>query len=82
MDYGETMTISPSAAEGLTAPVTDGVAKSEKVAHYITKANLVTSSVAGEAPIALCGEVWVPGRSLHRYELCTSCKSTFENQTL
>lgn len=82
MDYGEIMTISPSAAEGSTMPVSNGVAKNEKVAHYISKSNLVESSVTGRAPIALCGDVWIPGRSPERYELCPDCKSTFENQKL
>lgn len=82
MNYGVTMTISSSINEGLIAPVTEGAVKPEKVAHYISKVNLVTSSITGEAPIALCGDVWIPGRSPERYELCPDCKSIFENQKL
>jgi hypothetical protein len=37
--------------------------------------------LSGDAVIALCGKVWVPGRDPNRYPVCPTCKEIFGGLT-
>ena len=53
----------------------------ERFAHYVRKEKILESALSGDAVIALCGKVWVPGRDPNRYPVCPTCKEIFSGLT-
>ena len=53
----------------------------ERFAHYVRKEKILESALSGDAVIALCGKVWVPGRDPNRYPVCPTCKEIFGGLT-
>ncbi len=49
----------------------------ERFAHYVRKEKILESALSGDAVIALCGKVWVPGRDPQRFPVCPACKEIF-----
>jgi hypothetical protein len=49
----------------------------ERFAHYVRKEKILESALSGDAVIALCGKVWVPGRDPNRFPVCPACKEIF-----
>ena len=49
----------------------------DRFAHYVRKEKILESALSGDAVIALCGKVWVPGRDPNRYPVCPTCKEIF-----
>lgn len=49
----------------------------DRFAHYVRKEKILESALSGDAVIALCGKVWVPGRDPNRYPVCPACKELF-----
>ena len=45
------------------------------------KEKILESALSGDAVIALCGKVWVPGRDPNRYPVCPTCKEIFSGLT-
>lgn len=50
----------------------------ERFAHYVKKEKILESALSGDAVVALCGKVWVPGRDPGRFPVCPTCKEIFE----
>jgi hypothetical protein len=50
----------------------------ERFAHYVRKEKILESALSGDAVIALCGKVWVPGRDPNRFPVCPACKEIFQ----
>lgn len=46
----------------------------DRFSHYVRKEKILESALSGDAVVALCGKVWVPGRDPQRYPVCPSCK--------
>ena len=53
----------------------------ERFSHYVKKEKILESALSGDAVIALCGKVWVPGRDPNRYPVCPTCKEIFSGLT-
>jgi Protein of unknown function (DUF3039) len=53
----------------------------DRFAHYVRKEKILESALSGDAVIALCGKVWVPGRDPNRYPVCPTCKEIFGGLT-
>ncbi|TYC17279.1 DUF3039 domain-containing protein [Actinomadura syzygii] len=51
----------------------------ERFAHYVKKAKITESAVAGTPVIALCGKVWVPNRDPKKFPVCPECKEIYES---
>ena len=49
-----------------------------KTFHYVKKEKIVESAVMGNAVVALCGKVWVPGRDPQKFPVCPTCKEIYE----
>jgi hypothetical protein len=49
----------------------------DRFAHYVRKEKILESALSGDAVIALCGKVWVPGHDPNRYPVCPTCKEIF-----
>ncbi|WP_083542121.1 DUF3039 domain-containing protein [Kribbia dieselivorans] len=50
----------------------------ERFSHYVRKEKIVESAVTGAPVTALCGKVWVPGRTPDRFPVCPDCKRIYE----
>ncbi|MGI4895448.1 MAG: DUF3039 domain-containing protein [Janthinobacterium lividum] len=50
----------------------------ERFSHYVKKDKIMESALSGDAVIALCGKVWVPGRDPKRFPVCPTCKEIYE----
>lgn len=50
----------------------------ERYSHYVKKEKIVESAVMGNAVVALCGKVWVPGRDPQKFPVCPTCKEIYE----
>lgn len=50
----------------------------ERYSHYVKKDKIVESAVMGNAVVALCGKVWVPGRDPQKFPVCPTCKEIYE----
>ncbi len=50
----------------------------ERFAHYVKKEKILESALSGDAVIALCGKVWVPGRDPKKFPVCPMCQEVFE----
>ena len=50
----------------------------ERFAHYVRKDKIMDSAMSGEAVVALCGKVWVPGRDPKKFPVCPTCKEIYE----
>ena len=50
----------------------------ERYSHFVKKGKIVESAVMGNAVIALCGKVWVPGRDPNRFPVCPACKEIID----
>ncbi len=50
----------------------------ERFAHYVRKEKILDSALSGEAVLALCGKVWVPGRDPQRFPVCPTCKEIYQ----
>jgi hypothetical protein len=44
----------------------------------VKKEKIVESAVMGNAVVALCGKVWVPGRDPQKFPVCPTCKEIYE----
>jgi hypothetical protein len=65
-----------------TTPQTqDSDGDHDRFAHYVRKEKILESALSGDAVIALCGKVWVPGRDPNRYPVCPTCKEIFSGLT-
>ncbi|PQZ86162.1 hypothetical protein CQ018_19055 [Arthrobacter sp. MYb227] len=51
----------------------------ERFAHYVQKEKIMESAFTGDAVIALCGKVWVPGRDPNKFPVCPECKEIYES---
>jgi hypothetical protein len=51
----------------------------ERFAHYVRKEKILESALSGDAVIALCGKVWVPGRDPARFPVCPACKEIYDS---
>ncbi|MDQ1667104.1 MAG: hypothetical protein QOH75_3135 [Actinomycetota bacterium] len=61
-----------------TTPQTShGDGDHDRFAHYVRKEKILESALSGDAVIALCGKVWIPGRDPNRYPVCPACKEIF-----
>lgn len=50
----------------------------ERFSHYVRKEKILESALSGQAVVALCGKVWVPGRDPKRFPVCPVCKEIYE----
>ncbi|MFC7456436.1 DUF3039 domain-containing protein [Brachybacterium sp. GCM10030267] len=50
----------------------------DRFAHYVRKDKITQAALDGTPVIALCGKVWVPGRSPDKYPVCPECKEIYE----
>jgi hypothetical protein len=50
----------------------------ERFSHYVRKDKILKSALGGNAVVALCGKVWVPGRDPKKYPVCPECKKIFD----
>ncbi|MBA2768593.1 MAG: DUF3039 domain-containing protein [Sporichthyaceae bacterium] len=65
-------------AEVETTPRTShGDGDHDRFAHYVRKEKILESALSGDAVVALCGKVWVPGRDPQRFPVCPTCKEIF-----
>ena len=64
-----------------TPQVSHGDGDHDRFAHYVRKEKILESALSGDAVIALCGKVWVPGRDPNRYPVCPTCKEIFSGLT-
>lgn len=53
----------------------------ERFAHYVRKEKILESALSGDAVVALCGKVWVPGRDPQRFPVCPACKEIFDSMS-
>ena len=50
----------------------------DRFAHYVRKEKILESALSGDAVIALCGKVWVPGRDPQKFPVCPTCKEIYD----
>ncbi|GGB98716.1 DUF3039 domain-containing protein [Cellulomonas carbonis] len=50
----------------------------ERFSHYVRKEKILESAMTGNAVVALCGKVWVPGRDPQKFPVCPICKEIYE----
>lgn len=50
----------------------------ERLAHYVTKSEIVRSNVEGVEVEALCGKRWIPHRDPSRYPICRTCEEIMD----
>lgn len=50
----------------------------EKFSHYVKKEDILESALSGEAVVALCGKVWIPGRDPNKFGVCPTCREIYE----
>jgi hypothetical protein len=53
----------------------------DRFAHYVRKEKILESALSGDAVVALCGKVWIPGRDPNRFPVCPTCKEIFGGLT-
>lgn len=56
----------------------DGTGDHERLSHYVSKEDIVRSSMTGEPVFALCGKKWTPTRNPENYPVCPECKTAYE----
>lgn len=57
----------------------DGAGDHDRLSHYVSKEDIVRSSMTGEPVFALCGKKWTPSRNPERYLVCPQCKEIWES---
>lgn len=50
----------------------------DRFSHYVRKDKIMKSALGGNAVVALCGKVWVPGRDPEKYPVCPQCKEIYD----
>lgn len=50
----------------------------ERLAHYVSKEDIVRSSTTGVPVYALCGKKWTPSKNPENYPVCPECKDKWE----
>lgn len=50
----------------------------ERFSHYVRQDKILKSALGGNAVVALCGKIWVPGRDPKKYPVCPECKKIYE----
>ena len=50
----------------------------ERFSHYVRREKIIESAVLGTPVVALCGQVWVPGRDPEKFPICPTCKEIYE----
>lgn len=68
----------PLGATSLEEKVVVDSGDHERYSHYVKKEKIVESAVMGNAVVALCGKVWVPGRDPQKFPVCPTCKEIYE----
>lgn len=58
--------------------VDDGSGDHDRYSHYVSKEDIVRSSMTGTPVRALCGKKWTPKRNPEKYPICPDCKGLFE----
>ena len=60
-----------------TPRTSSGDGDHDRFAHYVRKEKILESALSGDAVVALCGKVWVPGRDPNRFPVCPACKEIY-----
>lgn len=56
----------------------DGTGDHERFSHYVSKEDIVRSSMTGAAVFALCGKKWTPTKNPDNFPVCPECKDAHE----
>lgn len=58
--------------------VDDGSGDHDRYSHYVSKEDIVRSSMTGTPVRTLCGKKWTPKSNPEKYPVCPECKELFE----
>lgn len=50
----------------------------ERLSHYVSKEDIIRSSITGPPVYALCGKKWTPRRNPENCPVCPECKTVYE----
>lgn len=56
----------------------DDTGDHERMSHYVSKEDIVRSSMTGAPVYALCGKKWTPSKNPEKYPVCPECKERWE----
>ncbi|MFB7594632.1 DUF3039 domain-containing protein [Streptomyces sp. NPDC056160] len=57
----------------------DGTGDHDRLSHYVSKEDIVRSSMTGEPVFALCGKKWTPSKNPEKYPVCPECRENWES---
>jgi hypothetical protein len=55
----------------------DNTGDHERLSHYVSKEDIVKSSMSGVPVYALCGKKWTPTRNPENFPVCPECKDVY-----
>lgn len=56
----------------------DGTGDQERLSHYVSKEDIVKSSMSGVPVFALCGKKWTPTRNPENFPVCPECMGVYD----
>ncbi|MFD8609489.1 DUF3039 domain-containing protein [Streptomyces sp. NPDC059631] len=57
----------------------DGARNHSRPSHYVSKEDIVRSSMTDEPVLALCGKKWTPSKNPEGYPVCPECREIWES---
>lgn len=57
----------------------DGAGDHDRLSHFVSKENIVRSSMTGEPVFALCGKKWTPSKNPEKYPVCPERREIWES---
>ena len=50
----------------------------DRFSHYVSKEDIVRSSMSGQPVFAICGKKWTPSKNPSNYPVCQTCKGVYD----